>query len=162
MENPIAVANFFVNKSLYEGIELTPMKLLKLVYLAHGWNLGLKNEPLLAEAVQAWKYGPVVQTVYDAFKRYKGSQIDGLYFDVQTMSYVVPKDAYANALLNKIWEVYKDYTGLELSTLTHEEGSPWDTVYNKEGGKSKPFSIIRNDLIADYYSKKADHQLHHV
>jgi len=162
METPISVANYFVNKSIYDGVELTPMKLLKLVYLAHGWNLGLKNEPLLAEAVQAWKFGPVVKSVYDSFKKFKDTQIDGLDFDVQTMSYVIPKDEYTISLLNKIWDVYKDYTGLELSTLTHEEGSPWDIVWNKEGGKNKPFSIIRNYLIADYYRKKATPQVSYV
>jgi len=155
MENPISVANFFVNKSLYGGEELTPMKVLKLVYLAHGWNLGLKESPLLTEAVQAWKYGPVVKSVYESFKKYKDGQIESLCLDVRTATYVLPEDTGVTSLLNKVWSVYKDYSGLELSTLTHEKDSPWDIVWNKEGGKSKMAAIIRNDLIASYYKKKA-------
>ena len=32
----LVVSNFFINKSIEEGVELTPMKLLKLVYITHG------------------------------------------------------------------------------------------------------------------------------
>ncbi len=75
MENAVAIANYFVRKSLDSGIPVTPMKLVKLVYVAHGWYLGLTGEPLIAEGVQAWKYGPVVPSVYDKFKMYGGSAI---------------------------------------------------------------------------------------
>ncbi len=156
MESPIAIANYFINKSLFEGVELTPMKVLKLVYLAHGWNLGLKDKPLLIEAVQAWKYGPVVKSVYESFKKYKDGPIDSLALDFQIGTYAVPDDEPTKLLLDKVWVVYKDYSGLELSTLTHEKGSPWDIVWNKEGGKNKMSAIIRNDLIADFYKKKAN------
>lgn len=157
MENPISIANFFVNKSLFEGVELSPMKLLKLVYLSHGWNLGLKGEALLTEGVQAWKYGPVVKSVYDSFRKYKDGQINSLCLEIQTGTYILPESEDVISLLNKIWSVYKDYSGLELSTLTHEKDSPWDIVWNHEGGKNKMSAIIRNDLIAAYYQKKAEH-----
>ena len=156
MESPIAIANYFINKSLFEGVDLSPMKILKLVYLAHGWNLGLKDKPLLSEAVQAWKYGPVVRSVYESFKKYKDGQIDSLSLDIQTGTYPIPNDIPTKELLDKVWSVYKDYSGLELSTLTHEKDSPWDIVWNKEGGRNKMSAIIRNDLIANYYKKKAN------
>jgi len=37
---------------------LTPMQVLKLAYIAHGWQLGLHGRPLINEPVEAWKYGP--------------------------------------------------------------------------------------------------------
>jgi len=76
MENSLAVANYFITKANDEGTELTPMKLIKLVYIAHGWHLGLKNESLIDEGVQAWKYGPVIKSVYDEFKGYKNGQVN--------------------------------------------------------------------------------------
>ena len=45
-------------------IETTPMHVLKLVYLCHGWCLGFTGEALINEPVEAWTYGPVVPTVY--------------------------------------------------------------------------------------------------
>ena len=68
--DPIAVANFFIQKSIETGLEVTPMKLLKLVYIAHGWSLGLFGEPLIDEAVVAWTYGPVIPDLYKVLKDY--------------------------------------------------------------------------------------------
>lgn len=36
MEKPIAVANYFIDKAIRANAELTPTKLVKLVYIAHG------------------------------------------------------------------------------------------------------------------------------
>jgi uncharacterized phage-associated protein len=49
-----AVANEFLKLAEQDGVKLSPMKLLKLVYFAHGWHLALKGEPLLNERVEAW------------------------------------------------------------------------------------------------------------
>ena len=50
------------------------MKLIKLVYIAHGWHLALENgKSLISEAVMAWKYGHVINSLYQKLKRY-GSQ----------------------------------------------------------------------------------------
>jgi len=63
METPLAVANYFIKKSQDDGIAVTPMQLVKLVYIAHGWHLGLHHSQLLTESIQAWKYGPVIPSV---------------------------------------------------------------------------------------------------
>lgn len=156
METPISIANYFINTANSKGAEVTPMKLLKLVYLANGWYLGLNNgQPLIGEFTQAWKYGPVVKSVYDCFKSYKDSQISSLGFDVKTWSYPVVSDVEITPFLDKIWEVYGDKNGLQLSALTHEPGSPWDIVWNQQSGKHVQGSIIPNPIIAAYYQKKA-------
>lgn len=154
--NPISISNYFVNKAISEGNELTPMKLLKLVYLSHGWYLGLNDgKPLISEAVQAWRFGPVITSVYHGFKDFKDSPITRLGFDPLTMGYPVVSSEEKTPLLNKIWDIYKDWNGLQLSALTHETGSPWDTVWNKQGGKDKLGAIIPNAIIAEYYMRKA-------
>jgi uncharacterized phage-associated protein len=156
--SPTSVANYFVNRALSEGgTELTPMKLLKLVYLSHGWYLGLNDaKPLIAEAVQAWKFGPVITSVYHDFKSYNNSQITALAFDIASASYSCVTDPSKVTFLDRIWEVYKGYSGLQLSTLTHEPGSPWDIVWNNYNGKNEHGAIIPNNIIAEYYRNKAN------
>ena len=159
LESSIKIANYFVLKSINTGKELSPIKVLKLVYLSHGWYLGLNGKPLISEAVQAWQYGPVVQEVYYSFKNYGSDQITS--FARLSLSTVpLPnekeeKDKELIQFLDKIWEIYGDWTGLVLSTLTHEPNSPWDTVWNKQGGKHRKGAIIPNDLIRDYYKAKS-------
>ena len=57
---------------LRREIESTPMHMIKLVYLSHGWMLGLRERSLINEAVEAWRYGPVVPSVYHRFKSFVG------------------------------------------------------------------------------------------
>jgi len=54
----LAVANYLIGKAQSEGRSITPMQLIKLVYIAHGWTLGLYDQPLIGEQVEAWTYGP--------------------------------------------------------------------------------------------------------
>lgn len=48
----LAIANEFIDLAAEREEQLTPMKLQKLVYYAHGWWLGLTSQPL------AWRGNP--------------------------------------------------------------------------------------------------------
>lgn len=158
MESPISIANYFIQKSFDTGVEITPMKVLKLVYIAHGWNLGLNGTPLINEAVQAWKYGPVVESIYKEFRTYGSSQITtlGTYFAIESFSDITPvlTDNNNSILLDKVWEVYKNYNGLQLSALTHQPGTPWDIVWNKMNANRATALIISNEIIKAHYKAK--------
>lgn len=152
MEKPLAVANYFIQKSIDTGGEITPMKLVKLVYLAHGWHLGLKEVPLISEPVEAWKYGPVVPSLYHEFKRYGNRKIESIELN-EDYEIVVP-DGDNEKFLDKIWEVYGKFSGVELSTITHQKGSPWYTIWEEENGKNYHGVEIPNDVIKYYYQQK--------
>ena len=65
-----AVANELIELAKQEGRAFTPLQLLKLVYIAHGWMLGLRQKPLIRDRIEAWKYGPVIPALYHDLKRY--------------------------------------------------------------------------------------------
>jgi uncharacterized phage-associated protein len=56
MHSSINVAKWFVDKAAKEGKTLTPLQLMKLVYIAHGWMLGTYGRPLIKDRIEAWKY----------------------------------------------------------------------------------------------------------
>lgn len=154
MESPLAVANYFVKKSFDTGVNLTPMKLVKLVYIAHGWYLALTEGPLLDEPIQAWKYGPVVESVYHGFKSYRDSQIKGFYkMTDSACNEVIPivENENVKRFLDKVWEKYSTLNGLQLSTITHQPNTPWDRIWNKEKGKNYMGAIIPNNYIKEHY-----------
>ena len=70
-----AVANSILHNANETGKKLTPMQLIKLVYVANGWSLALLNRPLISEQIQAWQYGPVIPNVYRAFNRFGSAAI---------------------------------------------------------------------------------------
>ena len=72
----LAVAQHMINRCTQAGDPaITPMQLIKLVYIAHGYMLGKHGRPLLDEAVQAWQYGPVVPSVYQAVKSFQSAPV---------------------------------------------------------------------------------------
>lgn len=153
-----AVANAFLQIAETEGAKIAPMKIQKLVYIAHGWALGLMNQPLITEDIQAWKYGPVIQDLYHEFKRYGRDYIvhkaTNVSLDPKTLKIVeeTPKladdDTDAHALVRKIWEVYGKFSGPQLSNITHMANTPWDITFNGEHQM-----VISNDVIRDHYQK---------
>jgi uncharacterized phage-associated protein len=58
------IANELLSLSARDTAPLTVMKLLKLVYIAHGWYLAFADKPLISEKVEAWDYGPVRASAY--------------------------------------------------------------------------------------------------
>ena len=154
-QSPVAVANYFIAKSLSSGTPLAPMKLIKMVYIAHGWHLARKGEPLLNEGVQAWKFGPVIETLYHKVKRFRDQQITSL-ISVQTpygTQTPTVEDGETRRFLDNVWNAYARYDGLQLSTLTHRPDTAWYEVWHKRDGKSERRSLIPNDLITEHYRK---------
>lgn len=156
MYNTLAIANFFIRNSFATGHDLTPMKLIKLCYISHGWHLGIYGEPLLDEPVFAWKYGPVVNNVYQAFKHYGNARISE-YANTQR-GIVMPEENKTEAFLQKIWDVYKGFSGTQLSTMTHQKDTPWDIIWNQQGGKDRKDVIIPDDIIEQHYKQKLNAQ----
>ena len=118
------------------------MQLLKLVYLCHGWMLGLYGRPLSKEPAEAWTYGPVMPSVYRDFKVYRGDPIT----DIPNRP-PLGLSVQEESVIKQIWKAYSKYTGVQLSALTHQEGTPWQ-VTKKYHGESAPIS---NALIELHY-----------
>ena len=132
---------------LRRGTETTPMHVLKLVYISHGWTLGLYGRSLINEPAEAWRYGPVVPSVYHRYKSFRGDPI--------TTEPVDRSDAFDEEqrdVIEQVHEVYGDFTALQLSALTHKPGTPWDVTYREYGAGV----IIPNELIRDYYKRLAE------
>jgi uncharacterized phage-associated protein len=65
-----AVANYFLDCAQRSSKKLDPMQIQKLVYFAHGWRLAAIGAALIDEMVEAWRYGPVIPSLYHEFKSF--------------------------------------------------------------------------------------------
>lgn len=154
MYNATSIANFFVKKGIESGSLLTPMQVNKLVFLSHGYCLATMDKPLIFEAVHAWKYGPVIHSVYRRFKEYGGHQIDRLllaFHEKPEFEKLSTELEDERMLLETVWKGYGQRSGAQLSTITHRAGSPWHKVWESNGGKDQLDAVIPEAYIKEYY-----------
>lgn len=140
------VANRLLELAEKDDRSLTPMQLIKLVYLCQGWMLGIKGRSLFQEPVEAWAYGPVVRTVYDAVRAYRDQPIA-----TKIKEPPANFDDDEGDIIEQTFEQYGKLPGLTLSTLTHREGSPWSITHENSGQNA----TISNDLIQGHFYELA-------
>lgn len=160
MENALAVANEIIRMANAAGAPPTQMKLQKLLFYAHGWYLALCGEPLVEGTFQAWKYGPVLPSVYHEFKSFGISGItrDGtelVYSPNGELSWMAPvlspsKAELIRKLVKRIWDVYGKYSGDQLSAMTHSRGTPWSKARMGHDEDERNI-LIPNSMIQEYF-----------
>jgi len=161
-----ASANYFYNLAKSDGCQdFTIMKVIKLVYIAHGWTLALTESPLVDEPIQAWQYGAVVPSIYNSLK-FNGTQpieapifIDGFddFVEIRLNNEEVLEEHEAisvkfskkeKAIMERVWSIYGAYSGWELSDLIHKKGTPWTKAWTLGGMRRV---VIRDEEIKKYY-----------
>jgi uncharacterized phage-associated protein len=130
MVTAVVVANNFILRALKENIELTPMKLQKLIYFLYKNYLKTTDERLFTELFEVWQYGPVLTSVYDEFKCFGSKSIDRFARDSMGDVYTVSEVEPFKQCFEITWNTYKNYDAWTLSMLTHKTGSAWKKAYD--------------------------------
>lgn len=161
-DNALSVANYFIELAQKDGREIKLLGLVKRVYIAHGFSLALHDKGLLDprfDKVEAWKYGPVIPSVYHSFKQYKNNPItqtvDVMEWDENTYEplFTTPvlQDKQSRTVVEIVWKRYRSYSDSELVKLTHRDGTPWSVCYVPD--KNIP---IPDEITAYYYCRLVD------
>lgn len=164
-----AVANEFLELAQRDGVRVTPMMLQKLLYFAHGWHLAVTGNPLIDDQVEAWKFGPVVPSIYHEFKTLGGSPIGNTRsMDIvergNTFNFVpfrlkdegdTPEVQTAREIIHKVWNTHKHLTGMQMSNITHLPGSPWTMTWESMGPVKRLSKDIPDEMIRDYFRSQA-------
>lgn len=142
--NSLSVAKYILSK-----IKCTHLQLEKLVYLCFADYLCSTDKPLFDDTIYAFKLGPVVKTVYEEYKKYRG---DTITIDPIESKYEMPlrslisftEDGHEKLLsIDKTLEKYGCYSANELVDITHTNGSPWERTYDGTRYKEIPSDIIK-------------------
>lgn len=136
MYSAFAIANSFLEKAQERKMkDMTPMKLQKIMFFAQSHYLklnsiktieDLKLIPLFDDFFARWKYGPVIPSLYHEFKELEGNPINTC---AQIASGKIPKvspqDHAVLHFMDELLNAYGQYTGPELSTLSHDKSTAW-------------------------------------
>lgn len=143
MADARVVSNKFVELAENANDTLTPMQILKLVYIAHGYHLGIFGTPLIDNRIEAWKFGPVIPDLYHSIKHFRDKPVKAAIHEG-----IDPLGKNESVFVREVYEAYKGIDGITLSNLTHKAGTPWATVYSRYITNIP----IPDDLIQHHYS----------
>jgi uncharacterized phage-associated protein len=143
------IANYILRYFHVNKLEITHLKLQKLLYIAYGWNLVLNKEHprLFDESIQAWKLGPVIPSVYYYFK---GKWRIEDYMDGEEQNpipSIKEDDLRTINIVNAVINFYGNRDARDLVEIVHNKNSPWDKVYNKNGPGSGTNQPLNDDEI---------------
>lgn len=156
--NALSIANYFIDLAGKNNEKIKPLRLMKLVYIAHGYILAILNKSALNkrfDRVEAWKFGPVIPSVYHSFKIYGSDDIkEKTKIFTDEYSEEIPKieeptleGEEERKVCDFVWKNYRSYSGSDLVTMLHREGTPWSIVYQKGQNVEIP-----DELTKVYYS----------
>lgn len=105
---------------------VSTMKLQKLCYMAQGWTLAITDDPLFCDEFEAWKNGPVSARL---FRSHRGKFLveEWPHGSAQLVS------PLARAILDGVVKNYGGLSGIQLSALTHQPGTPWSRAREQAG-----------------------------
>lgn len=141
------VCNNILRRAFDEQIDVSPMKLQKLMYFVSCEYAKRTNSVLFSESFGVWQYGPVLPAVYDEFKSFKSTPINKYATDADGVAYAVNEATSPNlrGAIDRIWDAFKNYDGIYLSHITHRDDSGWSRAFYDH----RP-QISLNDMISDH------------
>lgn len=134
------IAKYIVNKCVEDNRPISNLQLQKILYYVQINFIRLLDRVAFDEDIEAWKYGPVVPSVY-----YEFSDCGG------TVIYRTFKNAYSifsldsdRRIVDRVIELCLKITPWELVDKTHKQGTPWDKAYQQN------FRIIPSKYLFEY------------
>ncbi len=127
------------------GLRISHLKLQKLIYYCQAYHLAIRDTPLFEEELEAWKYGPVVKSIYNIYKVY-GNAIIATSEPEQTheKSYTSMQPEEIR-LISQVMDAYGHLSAISLMEHTHRE-KPWQKAFRKGEG-----TIIDKEIMKEYY-----------
>ena len=119
-----------------DTLEITNLKLNKLVYYTQVESLRCYGEALFCDDIEAWQYGPVVPEVYSVYKRFGRERIPR-----EAAVDLLPK--YAEEIVCTVASTYGKLTAFDLVSLSHRTGGAWERVYTPRENRTITLDDIR-------------------
>jgi uncharacterized phage-associated protein len=137
------VADTLIYLARSRNIEITNLKLQKLLYYAQAWNLVFTGDPLFDDAFEAWVHGPVVPRVFRRFKEYRWNVIGADVSPIQDDALV--------AHLGQVLDTYGKFGAAQLERLTHQE-KPWQLARRDYPVDASSNEVIDQESMREFYS----------
>ena len=140
------MAEYTVTRCSDDGRPVTDLHLQKMLYfLQLGFCSATAGMDLLfPEEFQAWRYGPVLPSVYDRFSVYGGGSINRS-FECKRLNDILSTRPNMKSFIDNTIDALRMKSPWDLVAQTHADGTPWDKVKTERGYRA----TIPNSLIIE-------------
>ena len=144
----IDIAKYILSKT-----KCTHMKLEKLVYFCFAEYLCQYNKELYEDDIYAYKWGPVVKSVYSRYKGYKEIETEDIdasdVFEMPARSRILfAEDGVRKMqIIDEVIKKYGNLLASDLVKLTHRDFTPWYVSGQGELNNE----VITNEVIKKYH-----------
>lgn len=141
------VARVILHLAHERKIDVTNLKLQKLLYYCQAWHLAMFQRPLFYERIEAWVHGPVVPPVFGEYKKFRWEPLPDpgeTVINDGDPSWPVMRH------VSEVMDVYSSFTGAQLEALTHQE-DPWKHARNGLAPDAPSSAIISCQSMIDFY-----------
>ncbi|TFH54248.1 MAG: DUF4065 domain-containing protein [Methanothrix sp.] len=137
----LEVAKYLLFKANFDGESITNLKMQKLLYYAQAWYLVNYSVPLFADPIKAWKFGPIVESAYHHFKRFRYSPIQ--FANREKIEEKI--SGKERKYLDDYYPIYIRHSASDLTQMSHDE-APWKSTVQGE--------TIPVDVIMKFYKEQ--------
>ena len=151
-----AFANLILDWADQEKIEISPMKLQKMLFFCNADFIVAHGYPVIQQEFEAWDYGPVAPSIYAEFKSFRDKPIRtrAEIFDPITASKKLPVlglDEDTKRFLLERFNFYKKFNAIVLSELSHSRTGPWRQARSLFANGLNANRLISTKLIMEYH-----------
>lgn len=150
MELTLAVANYFIGKTIEEDKRINLITLNNLVFSAHQEFLYYWDIPLIGEPVYCWKDGPAIQSIFYSIPRKQRNFLISKKYDCIS-EHEETFDRMTTKFLDRFWNTKKDFTYEDFNLHLISEFSAWNKIAKNHTYKDRYYQIIPNNLIKECY-----------
>lgn len=147
MYSAIVIALWFIKRFEKDDLEVSELKIQKLLYFSEAWNQFFTNKELFKENIEAWSSGPVVPSVFYSLKEFNSK--DSL--EELTEGQELKKDVIE--LLEDVYETYANISDEALTQYVQRE-LPWIEARIGFEIEERCHNVIPKNKIKNYFLSK--------
>lgn len=148
MITALNLSNNILKRAFKENINVSSMKLNKLIYIIYKEYYIKTNKVLFVENFEAWRYGPVLSSIFYEFQEFKSHSIRRYVKEYDGSILLVKENDYNfKKILDSVWNKYKYFNGIKLSEMLCKENTAW----YKAISSNKSYLLISDMKEEDLY-----------
>lgn len=134
MKNALDLAKYMVSKCVKDGCPISNLQLQKILYFIQVETIKKTGDVAFYDGIEAWKFGPVIPSVYYHFCGFGAMPIWASY-KVST-----PEEP-EKMIVDAVMEEKRKLDPWTLVDEAHKKGGPWDRTYKNGEGVHEPISV---------------------